>query len=274
MMNHTRPSEKEIKKMFNLFKPLFWLNDPVFYGSHNIPDEGPVLFVGNHTLLGVWDASIMWFKLYNEKKIFTYSLADRAHFHIPVWRELGSKFGMVEGSRETCTELMQNKQYIMVFPGGAREALKNKGEAYKLIWKNRLGFAKMAIQNQCTIVPFSAVGAEECYELIWDSKEILSSPLGMLLKQFGVRKDMVIPLVKGVGLTPLPRPQRFYYKFGKPISTEQFKGMGENEASLQELRDIVRTEIEGGLEDLLSIREDDPNKTLFKRILSKMMYKK
>ena len=95
-MNHQLPSEKEIKNMFKLFKPLFWLNDPVFYGAENIPDEGPVLFVGNHTLLGVWDASIMWFKLFNEKKIFTYSLADRAHFHIPVWRELGSKFGMIE----------------------------------------------------------------------------------------------------------------------------------------------------------------------------------
>ena len=266
-----RPSEKEVKNMFNLFKPLFWLNDPVFYDTHLIPAEGPVLFVGNHTLLGLWDASIMWFKLYNDKKIFTHTLGDRAHFHVPVWRELAIKFGMVEGSREVCTELMQDKQYILVFPGGAREAFKNKGEAYQLKWEKRLGFIKMAIQNQCTIVPFSAVGAEECYELVWDSKEILASPLGTLLKQFGVRKDMVIPLVKGVGLTPLPRPQRFYYKFSAPITMENYKGMSEDKETLQELKTKVKVQIENGIEELLKIRAEDPNRTLFKRILSQMI---
>ncbi|BDS13700.1 lysophospholipid acyltransferase family protein [Aureispira anguillae] len=268
-----RPSDKQVKQMFNLFKPLFWLNDPVFYDAHLIPEKGPVLFVGNHTLLGLWDASIMWFKLYNDKNIFTYSLGDRAHFQIPFWRDLASQFGMVEASRKNCTELMQNQQYTLVFPGGAREAFKNKGEAYKLKWNNRTGFVKMAIEHQCTIVPFSAVGAEECYELVWDSKEILSSPLGLLLKQFGARKDMIIPIVKGVGLTPLPKPQRFYYKFSKPIATTKYKGMAQDEETIQGLKAIVRQNIEEGIDDLLEIRDKDPNKTLFKRILSQMLHK-
>lgn len=273
-MNITeRPSDKEVKQMFNLFKPLFWLNDPVFYDAHLIPAEGPVLFVGNHTLMGLWDASILWFKLYNENDIFTYSLGDRAHFHVPFWRELAAKFGMVEGNRETCAELMDKKQYILVFPGGSREAFKNKGEAYQLQWGDRTGFVKMAIEHQCTIVPFSAVGAEECYELVWDSHDILASPLGILLKQFGVRKDMVVPLVKGVGLTPLPRPQRFYYKFGNPISTESYKGMETNMESVLELKNIVRENVEKGIHDLLEIRDNDPNKNLFHRIMSKMIHR-
>ena len=264
-----KPSKKEINKVFQFFRPLYWLNDPVFYGLDNIPAEGPVLFVGNHTLLGMWDTSIMWFKLNKVKDIFVYSLGDRAHHHIPFWSDLTAKFGVVEGSRENCAALMQQKEYILVFPGGAREAFKHKGEAYKLIWENRLGFARMAIANGCTIVPFSAVGAEECYELVWDSKEIAKSPLGYLLKGMGVRKDLMLPIVKGAGLTPLPRSQRFYYKFGTPISTKEYNEESDNDAYCEELKGTVKTAVEAGIQELLDIRKKDPNKKLFKRVLNK-----
>ena len=270
MKKRVKANKKEINRMYNLFKPLFWLNDPVFQGLENIPEKGPVLFVGNHTLLGIWDASLMWFKLYKKRDIYTYSLGDRIHFEIPYWRELAGSFGMVEGSRENCRQLMQDNQYILVFPGGAREAFKNKGEAYQLIWKNRLGFVKMAVENQCTIVPFSAIGGEECYELVWDSKEIQNSPLGTLLKHFGVRNDLVVPLVKGVGLTPLPKPQRFYYKFSKPITTGHLKGLEQDEEALNALKDSVKESVESGMKELLAFRDADPNRNLLNRIMSQV----
>ena len=84
---------------------------------------------------------------------------------------------------------------------------------------------------------------------------------------------MIIPLVKGVGLTPLPKPQRFYYKFGKPISTQEYKGMDKDKDAIEALKASVRQSVETGIEDLLEIRANDPNKTLFKRILSQMLHK-
>jgi hypothetical protein len=36
---------------------------------------------------------------------------------------------------------------VLVFPGGGREVTKRKGEAHKVIWKERTGFARMAIEH-------------------------------------------------------------------------------------------------------------------------------
>ena len=50
---------------------------------------------------------------------------------------------------------------MLVFPGSGREVTKRKGEAYKVIWKERTGFARMAIEHGYPITPFASVGPEE-----------------------------------------------------------------------------------------------------------------
>jgi 1-acyl-sn-glycerol-3-phosphate acyltransferase len=55
---------------------------------------------------------------------------------------------------------MRRGELVTVFPGGGREVNKRKNEQYKLVWKNRLGFARLAIQHGYPIVPFASVGAE------------------------------------------------------------------------------------------------------------------
>lgn len=265
-----RPSNEDVQQIFRFFQPLYFLTDPIFYGAENIPKKGPVLFVGNHALLGFWDVSIMWFKLYFDHDIFTYSLGDRAHFKVPMWRAIAGHFGLVEGNRENCTFLMKQQQYTLVFPGGAREAFKNKGEAYQLKWEDRSGFVKMAMQQGCTIVPFSAVGAEECYNLVMDSKEILQSPIGFALKKIGLRDDLIVPIATGVGITPLPKPQRFYYKFAAPIVTTDYQGLEEDQEAVEALKTIVEYEVLRGIEALQAIRAQDPKRHLSRRIFSQL----
>lgn len=48
---------------------------------------------------------------------------------------------MVLGTPENCAALMQAGQSILVFPGGGREVMRRKGEAYRLIWKRCRGGA-------------------------------------------------------------------------------------------------------------------------------------
>jgi 1-acyl-sn-glycerol-3-phosphate acyltransferase len=260
------PSPSEVELIGNVFKPWEWLTSPTFHGLENIPKEGPVLFVANHTIMGGLDVPLVWLKLYREHDIFLRMLVDHAHFKIPVIRDFLAKFGEVEGTRENAAELLRKKNYVLVFPGGAREAFKKKGEAYQLIWKDHIGFAKMAIQFGCPIVPLASVGPEECYEIVWDADDYLKSPLGKMVSRLGLRKDLLIPLVKGFGPTLLPRPQRFYFHFGEPIPTAHYK-FKDSIKNASELRDVVKAALENGIEFLQEERRADPKESWFKKII-------
>jgi 1-acyl-sn-glycerol-3-phosphate acyltransferase len=61
---------------------------------------------------------------------------------------------------------MEDGRSILVFPGGGREVTKRRGEKYRLIWGERMGFARMAIECGYPIVPVaSAAGTPPGWDL-------------------------------------------------------------------------------------------------------------
>ncbi len=245
-----------------------WLNDPVLEGLEHLPAKGPALYVGNHTLLGVFDGPVMLRELLRRKGVLLRSLGDHAHFKVPGWREFLESVGTVEGTRDNCSRLMQLGEQIMVYPGGGGEVFKRKGEQYQLRWKERLGFARMAIENRCPIIPFAAVGGDDFYDILLGSDEIMATPAGKLLLKLGLREE-ALGLYRGVGLSLVPRPQRLYFKFGKPISTRRFKGNGESKENCMAVRDQVKASVEGMIAELLQAREQDPHRGLLGRLMRK-----
>ena len=156
----------------------------------------------------------------------------------------------------------------MVFPGGSREVAKRKGEAYQLIWKDRTGFARMAVEHGYRIIPFAAVGAEDCYDILIDSNDIMGSGLVKWLKTTALGSkfigdgEQIFPLSRGLGLSMIPRPERFYYSFGEPIETAQYEGKSDDPAVLAAVRDAVKASIETQLTALLKVQAKDPQRGL------------
>ena len=80
------------------------------------------------------------------------------------------------------------------------------------------------------IIPFAAVGAEDCYDILIDSNDIMGSGLVKWLKTTALGSkfigdgEQIFPLSRGLGLSMIPRPERFYYSFGEPIETAQYEG--------------------------------------------------
>ena len=169
---------------------------------------------------------------------------------------------MVRGTRETVRALMRDGQNLLVFPGGAREVFKARGQEYQLLWKERVGFARLAIEFGYPIVPFAAVGAEEMFEVLIDDRTPVAAQVSALMRRLvGLPLP---PLSRGVGLTALPRPERLYFWFGEPVETARWAG--DKEEAARAVRDRVKAAVEEGIEKLFVERERDPHRGLWARL--------
>lgn len=260
-----RPTTDAIAPIVKILSPLRQLIRPKFYGIEQVP-EHRALLVGNHTLYGVLDILLLYAELC-ESEIVPRALADHAHFRVPGIRQLMTAGGAVPGTRANTRELMGRGELILVFPGGGREVTKRKGEQYQLIWKNRLGFAKMAIENGYPIVPFASVGTEHSMDIVMDADNPLMAPARALFKAVLGTPDTP-PIVRGIGLTPIPRPERLYYWFGEPIPTDSYGGVAD-EANSRAVRSRTSSAVEAGIEFLLAERERDPGRSVVNRLLGK-----
>jgi len=157
-------------------------------------------------------------------------------------------FGGVLGAPTNCSLLMEHNCDVLVFPGGGREVFKLTADPkYDLIWKERLGFARLAIQHGYSIVPFASVGMEEIF-IPW-----IDIPVGMVMKLFGdSRTDFMVSIPKPWKIIP----QRLYFKFGNKIDTKRFQGIT-SEENCRQLRNEVKSEVLEGLQFLRQEQERD-----------------
>jgi hypothetical protein len=258
-------------------QPLKRLLSPVSIGTEHVPREGPVLLIGNHSIYGLIDIPMLGLEIYEKTGRTVRGLADHNHFALPIWRDFLHSIGAVRGTREACARLFEAGEAVLVFPGGGREVMKHKHERYKLIWKERIGFARLAIQYGVPIVPFASVGVEDMFEIVVDAEDILRSPVGDLLRSLGITEqawfrhgEVIPPIARGRGPAALPRLERQYFLFGEPISTEEYCGRHEDSEACFALRERVKAAIESQIHDLREVREADPERYPVQRLLRKL----
>ncbi|MBV8350280.1 MAG: acyltransferase family protein [Mycolicibacterium sp.] len=258
------PTQADVARSLRLVEPLRKLIDPKVYGIENVPKRRALL-VGNHTLYGVLDLPLICAELAERGRIVR-MLGDHAFFKLPDWRGVLSSWGVVEGNPANCAALMRRRELILVFPGGGREVGKHKGERYKLVWKTRMGFARLAIEYGYPIVPFASVGSEEALDIVADADSPLLAPMRPIFEKVWGSPDEW-PIVRGVGPTPIPRPERQYHWFGEPIHTTGVKGREADEAVVRGVRDATKAAVEKGIGFLLVERINDPNRSVIKRLV-------
>ena len=263
VMNHPRRVRilrAALDRVHDGIAPVIDMTQPYLSGLEQLPADGRFLLVGNHTASG---SEVLLISHFVRRAIGTRvrPLADRGFTEARGFGDLIAAYGGVVGAPETARELMRHNETILVFPGGGREVAKFKGEEYTLNWNGRSGFARVAAENDYPIVPVGLVGGDDVYKSLVTRDSVLGRLSQTISTKLSGNADMAMPLMRGIGPTLIPRPQRMYLRFGEPLDTTIPKRVSA-ENRVASVRKDTQQSLETILADLLAVRADDPFREL------------
>jgi 1-acyl-sn-glycerol-3-phosphate acyltransferase len=148
--------------------PLMWLLSSVWFraevrGLGNIPDDGPVLLVGNHSGGNMTPDTIVFtlaFNAYFGVERAFYQLAHNLVLSMPGLAML-RKFGTVAASRSNAQTALRSGAALLVYPGGDYEVHRPTSERNRVDFGGRTGFLRTAIEENVPIVPVVSIGGQE-----------------------------------------------------------------------------------------------------------------
>lgn len=231
-------------------------------GLDRLPRDGRFLLVANHTTAGWPEIVMIPYFVHAELGVRVRGLATRQLADMRgLGRELMEAAGAVVGDPAIAADLMDRGETVLVFPGGGRDMLKFKGEEYRLFWEGRSGFARLAIAHDYPIVPVGLVGGDDVFHSMTErdgSWERRTRGIGERLH--GVR-GVGVPLIRGMGPTLAPRPQRMYLRFGDPIATGR-PADTTAESWERAVKQTTQNAVETILDDVQTLRAGDPFRRL------------
>jgi hypothetical protein len=176
-----------------------------------------------------------------------------------------ARFNATPVSGRNLFALLKRGRTVLLFPGGAREVFKRKGEAYSLFWPREPDLVRLAARLNATLLPFSGIGGDESTQLFLDSQQLLDAPASGDF--FRSRIAGLPSFVDGDVFVPpvgIVNPQRHYFLFGAPISTREIDPT--DRAACEEAYARLRAAVEGGVGRLKRVRDTDPYRDLLPRI--------
>jgi pimeloyl-ACP methyl ester carboxylesterase len=302
---------QNVQPLRDLFSPVFFSTDDVTgqrsKGLGKVPSRkrtngGPLLFVSNHQFLGL-DLGIIVAELYEQRGIVPRGLAHPVAFQARQqslnYIDLGGrvpglvddeqisnlfqsgfdKYGAVKVSPRNYYRLLQTGQDALLFPGGAAEALLGN-TSYPLAWPvDKVDFVRTAARFNATIVPLSAVGIVDSFQVLAEPKDLLNLPIiGDRLKQLNANTTAARYDRKNedeflaAPICAAKTPARNYFIFGKPIYT---KDIDPNDKDACELAyRTAQLEVERGISDLLTARSKDPYGDTIRRLTYERLWSK
>jgi 1-acyl-sn-glycerol-3-phosphate acyltransferase len=226
--------------------PRLWMLASLYYrgevrGLERIPEEGPVLLVGNHSggnLTPDTGVFTLAFNTYFGVERRFYQLAHNLVLSMPGLGWL-RKYGTVAASPENADEALDSGAVLLVYPGGDYEVHRPSWERSKVGFDGRQGWIRLALKHDVPLVPVVSVGGQET-QLFLSRGEGLAKLL-RLDKLFRLKVlpiSVGLPWVINVGdmLGHVPLPAKITIQVLQPINLRERYG---NEPDLDQIYDDV-----------------------------------
>jgi 1-acyl-sn-glycerol-3-phosphate acyltransferase len=215
-----------------LITDYFWAK---FEGRERIPREGPALIVSNHALFAL-DSLVLGALIVREVGRYPRFLADRALWKVPGLRHMITAIGGLPGDPRSADLLLRQGELVVVYPGGVDDSLKSNAQRYRLMWKKRAGFARVAMTAGVPIIPIVGLGIDDMYSVLgrehWLGRRLFGSE----------RYDLPVPVGAFGTIVPRRMPQR--YRVLAPIDTA---GDATSELDVERVRSATYEAIESEL---------------------------
>jgi 1-acyl-sn-glycerol-3-phosphate acyltransferase len=148
--------------------PLLWLLASIWYrgevrGLGNIPEQGAVLLVGNHSGGNMTPDTGVFTLAFNAYFGVERSFFQLAHNLVLTMPGLGAlrKLGAVAASPANAQKALQSGAALLVYPGGDYEVHRPSWRRNRVDFGRRKGFIRLALKENVPIVPVVSIGGQE-----------------------------------------------------------------------------------------------------------------
>jgi 1-acyl-sn-glycerol-3-phosphate acyltransferase len=211
--------------------PRLWMLASLYFraevrGLQNIPEEGPVLLVGNHSggnLTPDTQVFTLAFSTYFGVERRFHQLAHNLVLSLP---GLGwiRKYGTVAATPENAQRALDVGAALLVYPGGDYEVHRPSWESGKVDFGGRKGFIRLAKERKVPLVPVVAIGGQET-ALFLSRGEGLAKLLG-LDRMFRLKVlpiSLALPWGLNIGdmFSHIPLPAKITIQVLEPIDVSR-----------------------------------------------------
>jgi 1-acyl-sn-glycerol-3-phosphate acyltransferase len=241
--------------------PLAWLLSSIWFrgevrGMGRIPEDRPVLLVGNHSGGNITPDTVVLTLAFN-----AYFGVERPFYQLAHNLVLASRygqylrrFGTVAASQENARKALDAGAAVLVYPGGDHEVHRPSTQANRIDFDGRKGFVRLALEAGVPIVPVVSVGGQETALFLSDGRRLARLlQLDRLFRLKVLPISIALPWVINVGdfLGHLPLPAKITVEVLEPIDLRKRFG---RDPDVDEVYEHVTASMQAALSSLAAER--------------------